>query len=619
MKNKYYNGSFDIINIDYDEILKDFNIFKIDIDLEIFYGELIDNKERSEFFKFIREIKNLDSFYLKESLFLLGNKKCKVEKYNFFKSYIRGGVQRLGTKKELENVDKLILLNLLIKYIPIKIFKDDTKKEVKYIDNKPLHLFIKEKDKIFRFFRVSFEKSEINKKYLLNLLQVTFAHEKHFIDQSKLKLRKATKIGFDPVTRVLIPNENGKYYDRSPNKKIESLFITTIHDDVERFRSYYFTLVKDIIDEYLSKYIVLNFETLKDFEVYNPIIKKNYFQNRIKELKKDINIYRIKDFDIEGKELIAKDDFKELENYCKNFKAKETTYKFEKINLIDRGVATIDTKYQENSWNILLLNNATGQQLDYDGYKEIKRNLNIISNGLCLENIEDKDKEKIVRIKMLRIIEELFIKDSIKNRNIKGLYSDINIFKGVSCLHYFDKRIRKIKVLSNGKIKIQSSMIYNDDKLNTEFFKLIKKFDLEEKIKNDENKKKSNLNLKFIKINKKDIYIVETGMRLYFNTDEYLEEEKLSKNKDGFLGVSIGVKFNYKENLYYSFYDTGIKSKLTFSPNIKKLICKEKLTQDEYSIFCESLIFKYLSNSNKLATYPFFFKLTSEILKDCHD
>ena len=167
------------------------------------------------------------------------------------------------------------------------------------------------------------------------------------------------------------------------------------------------------------------------------------------------------------------------------------------------------------------------------------------------------------------------------------------------------------------KFKVQSSRIYADDKLNKDFFKLIKKFELEDKLKKDEKKKTSTLDLKFININKKDIYIAETGMRLYFDTNEFLNEEDLNRKENGFFGLIKKIRLNKKENLYYSFYADGIPDTLTFSPNIKKIVCKEELAEEDYSIFCESLVFQYLSNTLKLATYPFFFKLTNEIIKDC--
>ena len=102
MKNKYYSGSFSIKNINYENIVKDFKVYKIDMDLKIFYGDNITAKERSDFFKSIREIENLNAFYLKGSLFLLGNKKCKAEKYNFSRVYVRGQVQRIGNIEELK-------------------------------------------------------------------------------------------------------------------------------------------------------------------------------------------------------------------------------------------------------------------------------------------------------------------------------------------------------------------------------------------------------------------------------------------------------------------------------------------------------------------------------------
>lgn len=626
MKNKYYSGSFSIKNINYENIVKDFKVYKIDMDLKMFYGDNITAKERSDFFKSIREIENLNAFYLKGSLFLLGNKKCKAEKYNFSRVYVRGQVQRIGNIEELKKIDKLVLLNLLIKSIPITIFKDENKKEIKYIDNKPLYLFIKEEKNIFRFFKVILERSEFDDNYILNLAQATFTHENYF-KKNPNKIAKAVKIGYDPATRVLVPNENGKYYEKSSeNKKIESLFISTSKNIVEKYRSYYFTLVKDIVDIYLSKYITLHFENLNEFERYEiDRGKKNYFKKKIIELKKDIYVYRITDYDKNGKELIADDDFLEVKKYLESYVYKNggKLKKFDGISLIDKGIATIDTKYQKDSWNLFLLNSSTGAGLDYDGYKEIKKKFDIISNGLCLtefsEYSKDEDKIETLKVVVARIVEELFIKEAIKKRNISEIYKDYDVFKGVSCIHYCDKRIRKIKILSKGKIKVQSSIIYSDDKLNEEFFNLIKKFNLEDKIKKDDKKINSSLNLKFIIINNKDIYIAETGMRLYFDTNEYLEESKLTREKDGFLGVALEIKLNKKENLYYSFYDTGVNSKLKFSPNIKKMVCKEKLTEKEYSIFCESLIFKYLSNGSKLASYPFFFKLTSEIIKNYQD
>lgn len=117
-------------------------------------------------------------------------------------------------------------------------------------------------------------------------------------------------------------------------------------------------------------------------------------------------------------------------------------------------------------------------------------------------------------------------------------------------------------------------------------------------------------------------------MRLYFDSNEFVQEyrevnenlkegekkKSVARGLNSFLGMSMSIRLNKKENLYYSFYDTGINSKEKFSPNIKKLICQKKLADEDYFLFCESLVFKYLSNGSKLSTYPFFFKLLSEIL-----
>lgn len=102
MKNKYFSGSFKILSINYEEILKDFKIYKIDMDINKFYGEEVTAKERSDFFKFVRDVENLNSFYLRGSLFLLGTKDCNAEKYNFTRTFVRGGIQRVGNIEELK-------------------------------------------------------------------------------------------------------------------------------------------------------------------------------------------------------------------------------------------------------------------------------------------------------------------------------------------------------------------------------------------------------------------------------------------------------------------------------------------------------------------------------------
>lgn len=124
---------------------------------------------------------------------------------------------------------------------------------------------------------------------------------------------------------------------------------------ITELRSYYFTLVKEIIEEYLSKYITLKFKTLKNFELYPISSNKSYFSSKIKKLSKEINVYRIKDIDKDNNELIAKDDFIRLNNYIKYLG-------FNNIKLTDKGIASIDTIYENPvSWNIFLLNDVAGE------------------------------------------------------------------------------------------------------------------------------------------------------------------------------------------------------------------------------------------------------------------
>ena len=76
------------------------------------------------------------------------------------------------------------------------------------------------------------------------------------------------------------------------------------------------------------------------------------------------------------------------------------------------------------------------------------------------------------------------------------------------------------------------------------------------------------LNLKFIKINGKDIYISETGMRVYFDSNKFENQyykdiqkvnkkgEKMkgiSKALEGFLGMAMSVRIN-KKKIYIILY-----------------------------------------------------------------
>lgn len=641
--NKYFFDSrFEIKKIDYENIVKNFNIYKIDMDLSDFYNKDRKQNNYSEFFKKIKEIKNLKSFYLNKDLFLLGNKSFKIEEHVFNETFVKG-FKEIFTKEELENINKLTILNLLIKSIPNRVFENDSRENIRYIDSGYLYLFIKEKKKkIFKFFKCRFEKDKLvedEEYYILNLTQSTFAPEELF--HNKKKIAKALRIGFDMGTRILIPNETGKYFERNPyNRTMESSFLINSPRKIGELRSYYFTLIKNIVEKFLSEYIILKFNTLENFEYFSTESNKTYFKSKIKKVNKNINIYRVRDLrclsDGREEEITAKDDFNNLEKYLESLK-------FNGIKLINKGIAFLDTVYEEDgNWNIFLLNTPTGEDLEtgkllsYDTYKKVKEKYNIISNGLYLNemslDLTSSQKERGQKAIVIRVIEELFLKECIKNRDISNLHSKYNIFAGIICIQYYNKRIRKITILEKGKIKIESSNYLEDNHLNVEFKKLLKKFNLEEKVIKDYEDKKyktTTLNLKFIKINGKDIYIAETGLRVYFDSDEYINQyhkdiknygiKSIRKGLEGFLGMSMAIRLNKKENLYYSFYDTGITLKETFSPNIKKLVCTEELTDEDYSIFCESLIFKYLSNGGKLAAYPFFFKLTNEILKDYCD
>ena len=75
-------------------------------------------------------------------------------------------------------------------------------KSINYTDTGSLYLFLKkEKNKIFRFFKCSLEKSKISEDYLLSLTQSTFAPEELFLEIEKNKLKKSIKLGFDKTQR----------------------------------------------------------------------------------------------------------------------------------------------------------------------------------------------------------------------------------------------------------------------------------------------------------------------------------------------------------------------------------------------------------------------------------
>ena len=465
MKEYYYDSRFEIEYIDYENILKNFNLYKIDMKLKEFFDKERKQENYSQFFRKIKDLKNLKAFYLNKSLFLLGDKNFKIKSNFFTETFVcHNNIQEIITKEELLKVDKLTILNLLMKSIPNNVFETNEEKDVKYIDSSHLYLFICEKNKkIFKFFKCRFEKDnffEDKENYILNLTQTTFAPEELFWNKKKLK--KAIQIGFDIGTRILVPNKEGKYYERNPfNRTVESSFLITNPKNLGELRSYYFTLIKNIIEEYLSEYISLKFNNLENFEYFPFKSKRKYFQSKVKKINKVINVYRVVDWRVsdDGKEekIIAEDDFEVLK--------KEIESHFSEVKLINKGIANIDTVYEDDgNWNIFLLNTPTGEdlvngkKLVFDLYKYIKEKFDIISNGLCLKimstkKISEKGKKAII----IRTIEELFLKDCLKNEDISSLNSQFKIFRGITCIQYFDRRIKKLSVFENGKIKVESS------------------------------------------------------------------------------------------------------------------------------------------------------------------
>lgn len=619
MKDNFYDGRFIISNVNYKNIDRDFNIYELNIGK----NETSDKGETDIYlFKKIRELKNLKSFYKSDKVYLLGDKNFKVESYEFFEGFVRGSIKKLNFE-EIENMNKLNLLNLLIKSIPQKIFDRDSNKE-SYINMSNIYFYLKkEKEGIYKFLKCSFENSKISDDYILRVDQTTIASKYLFKDQ-KIS-NKTIKLDFDKGTKILIPSEKGEYYEGNPSERtVSTRFLTTDITKLPVTRSYYFSLMKDIIEEFLSEYIELKFKCLENYEHYQAKGKQIYFKNNFKTLSKVINIYRIKDINKSGKIIISDDDFENIKKDLEELIVELEIDCIKDFKIIDKGIADENTIYSEDQWNIFLLNNDENEEYILDGYKEIKKKENIISNGIIYKKIkEEKSKEKRskekksnkIKVTYKKILEELFIKEQLKNRDITKFHSTFENFEGVSCIQYKNERIRKIVVIEKGKIKVKSCLYGDNSKLNKEFLDLIEKFDLYDELNKEKNK---NLEFKFVKINNKDIYIYETGLRLYFDIDKYDEEyDNLNRKAEGFFGRAMWINLNKKEQLYYAFYQKGIKSEERTSPNIKKLISKEEITDDEYNIFCESLVIKYFSNERRIASYPFLFKLTEEIRKDC--
>ncbi|MGL5356439.1 MAG: hypothetical protein ACRDAQ_07850, partial [Cetobacterium sp.] len=571
MKGYFYDGRFKIKKINYAKILKDFKVCKVNLDI---FGLKKDSnfKEYGMFLKKIRSLKGLKSFYINKDLYILGGQDLDLNILDFTESFIIGEVCEIDEIEDLEKIEALTLLNLLIRYLAYEdILKMD--KDIKYIDINSIYFFLKksDKDKIYKFLRCNFEKSNNFDEYVLNLTQKTFTHESLFYN--KFKLKRTMKIGYDTATRLLLPSEDGKYYERNPfSKSVETKFLIQTPNDLAKLRSYYFTLLKDLLENNISKYMKIELITLKNYEHFDNKSNKSYFQKNLKKISKDIDVYLIKDRFKDGEDMIAKDSGQEIVELVNDLI-------FGKYSLRNKGIGEVTTEYNKQNWNIFLLNTTDTSKLLYDGYREIKKRCGLISNGF---NLEEAGKNKKIAIK--RVVEELFIKEQLQNTDISKLHSRYNIFEGVSCIHFKNEKIRKITVLKDGKINSESCQIFENCSLKDEFNSLIEKFNI--KIDYDKSKIKS-LDIKFMKIGKKDIYILDTELRLYFDSNKFTDHYKksiesgtksMARGLDSFLGMTMAIRLNRKEQMYYSFYDTGIDGEEVFSPNIKKLITDKKLS-----------------------------------------
>lgn len=354
MSNFFYDGRFKIEKINYENLLNDFNIYILEVDkVKLDY-----EKERATFIKAMKNLENLKTFYLENSLYLLGNRDFILKDEEFIKKYLVGIPKKISEKKSLEKISPIIILNLLIRYLPYEIIVPQKENPAKFVDTKYIMFFLKEKEKNFKFLSCSFEKYKFGEEYILRLDQKTFTHKDFF------KKEKKYKVSFDLGTRIFIPDKNGEYYEGNPfSKTIETSFIVRKIENIGKLKSYYFTSIMDIIRKYLNSYISLKFNLLKDFEHYKIKGKKIYFGNSVKNLKRDIELYVIKDIK-DGVEIVAKEDkFFEL---LEKFRLKNIEFKF-------KGVADIGMRFEDiERWKIFLLNSDNGEDLEYDGYREIK-------------------------------------------------------------------------------------------------------------------------------------------------------------------------------------------------------------------------------------------------------
>ena len=614
-KNSYYNsGELKITDINYKNIIENFNIFKVKINDSLLkidgYGNF-----NAKLFKVIKNIANIRSYYYntnKCELFVLGNKKLNLEKIQLLNLVLSTPQNLCESIESLKDLDELYLLKLFSRQLPYSKFKvENSDEDIKFIDINALYFFL-HTDKlksIFKFIEVVINKSKYSNYYEISLNQVTFSDEKYFKNAFKnTKIFKSReRINFDSITRLMIPDENGRFIKGNPfTKDHKAIFLTEDINKISKLRSYFFTILKNSFNKYLSEYIKLEFITLSNYKNFEPKSTMNFFEKNLKIHTKTINLYRVEDI-LKGKSTLEHRSNSDVE-IIKNCISNEI---YPNLKIIDRGVISFNNLIENDDWNLFILNSSNSEELEIDGYKLIKEKSNIISQGICINNLEDT----AINIAVKRSLDELFIKEQIKNRDISKLHKLYHIFSGMGGYHLKNGKIKNILIHDNGKISIDSCYEWENNDLSRNFFKILD----ENNIKYINNRSEE---IKILIINGKTILIENTDLRPYFDTNKFKEAyisniqsgfKSISRSKSGFLKYSIGIWINEKDDMYYSFHKTGIKGTLTFSPNIKRVISKSKITSKEYGLIGESLNFIYHSNTSRMSSYPFIFKLTSEL------
>lgn len=614
-KNSYYNsGELKITDINYKNIIENFNIFKVKINDSLLkidgYGNF-----NAKLFKVIKNIANIRSYYYntnKCELFVLGNKKLNLEKIQLLNLVLSTPQNLCESIESLKDLDELYLLKLFSRQLPYSKFKvENSDEDIKFIDINALYFFL-HTDKlksIFKFIEVVINKSKYSNYYEISLNQVTFSDEKYFKNAFKnTKIFKSReRINFDSITRLMIPDENGRFIKGNPfTKDHKAIFLTEDINKISKLRSYFFTILKNSFNKYLSEYIKIEFITLSNYKNFKPKSTMNFFEKNLKIHTKTINLYRVEDI-LKGKSTLEHRSNSDVE-IIKNCISNEI---YPNLKIIDRGVISFNNLIENDDWNLFILNSSNSEELEIDGYKLIKEKSNIISQGICINNLEDT----AINIAVKRSLDELFIKEQIKNRDISKLHKLYHIFSGMGGYHLKNGKIKNILIHDNGKISIDSCYEWENNDLSRNFFKILD----ENNIKYINNRSEE---IKILIINGKTILIENTDLRPYFDTNKFKEAyisniqsgfKSISRSKSGFLKYSIGIWINEKDDMYYSFHKTGIKGTLTFSPNIKRVISKSKITSKEYGLIGESLNFIYHSNTSRMSSYPFIFKLTSEL------